>query len=124
MIQSGMVFTELEDKIILILKETAEMVSALITVNSAKMDFEYIDRPEFPSIGADLRMKTVKGLSVKYSYFFNSEAEYELNLLEKILNQREVYLCFFSDILTMSCILQLEEHEKVSLAGIINKFNS
>ena len=123
LIDSGMVITEINGEIIIVLKDSESMISALKNTVSAKIDFTYIDRPEFPSVNLDLRLNTEKDLSIKYSYFFNTEAEYELNLLANILNQKEVYLCLFSDILIISVIVMLEDREKELLSGILDKLN-
>ena len=97
-IDSGIIFSEIEGKIVIIVKDSEKMVSSLSAPSSIKIIFTYIDRPEFPAVNSDIRVKTEKGLSVKYDYFINAESEYELNLLNEILNQKEISLFLFSDI--------------------------
>lgn len=123
LIDSGMVITEIESEIAVIIKDSENMISGLVDTESAKINFTYIDRPEFPAINSDLKLRTKNGLSVKYSCFFNTEAEYDLNLLRKLLNQREIYLYFLSDMLNISVILHTEDREKEILSGILEEFN-
>ena len=123
-IDSGIIFTEIEGKIVIIVKDSEKMVSSLSAPSSIKIIFTYIDRPEFPAVNSDIRVKTEKGLSVKYDYFINAESEYELNLLNEILNQKEISLFLFSDIVVEQIITELSEDESTQLSGIMDKLNS
>ena len=123
-IDSGIIFSEIEGKIVIIVKDSEKMVSSLSAPSSIKIIFTYIDRPEFPAVNSDIRIKTEKGLSVKYDYFINAESEYELNLLNEILNQKEISLFLFSDIVVEQIITELSEDESTQLSGIMDKLNS
>ena len=123
-IDSGIIFTEIEGKIAIIVKDSEKMVSSLSPPSSIKIIFTYIDRPEFPAVNSDIRVKNEKGLSVKYDYFINAESEYELNLLNEILNQKEISLFLFSDIVVVQIITELSEDESTQLSGIMDKLNS
>ena len=123
-IDSGIIFTEIEGKMVIIIKDSEKMVSSLSAPSSIKIIFTYIDRPEFPAVNSDIRVKTEKGLSVKYDYFINAESEYELNLLNEILNQKEISLFLFSDIVVEQIITELSEDESTQLSGIMDKLNS
>ena len=123
-IDSGIIFSEIEGKIVIIVKDSEKMVSSLSAPSSIKIIFTYIDRPEFPAVNSDIRVKTEKGLSVKYDYFINAESEYELNLLNEILNQKEISLFLFSDIVVEQIITELSEDESTQLSGIMDKLNS
>ena len=123
-IDSGIIFTEIEGKIAIIVKDSEKMVSSLSPPSSIKIIFTYIDRPEFPAVNSDIRVKSEKGLSVKYDYFINAESEYELNLLNEILNQKEISLFLFSDIVVGQIITELSKDESTQLSGIMDKLNS
>ena len=124
LIDSGIVFTEIDDSIAIIIKDTAEMIASLSELKSVNLKFTYIDRPEFPAVNSELRLKTAKDLSVKYDYFINSESEYEMNLLDCILNQKVISLFLFSDIVIKHYGMEFEEDESSQLSGILNEVNS
>ncbi len=124
LIDSGMIISEINGDIVIILKDSVEMTSALTGIKSLSLNFTYIDRPEFPSVSTELKLKTSKNLSVKYDYFFNYESEYEMDILTLILNQREISLFLFSDILIKQIALELEEDEILQLSDILDEFKS
>ena len=123
-IDSGIIFTKTIEDIAVILKDSGEMISSLSELDSVKLKFTYIDRPEFPAVNSELRLKTSKGLSVKYDYFFNFESEVEMNLLNDIFNQKEIYLFLFSDILVREFKIILEDEDLLHLSDVLNEVNS
>ena len=123
-IETGMIVTEINNEILVIIKDTPEMTSSLKELSSASIKFTFIEKPEFPTINSDFRIKTENGLSVKYDYFFNSESEYEMNLLYEILNQKSISLILYSDIVVKNFGLELDEKECDELSVILQQFNS
>lgn len=123
-IDSGIIFTAIDDEVDIILKDNPEMISSLSELVSVNLKFTYIDRPEFPAVNSELRLKTAKGLSVKYDYFFNFESEFEMNLLNEIMNQKVISLFLFSDIVVKHFGIEFEEEDVHHLSGILNEVNS
>ena len=87
------------------------MVSSITKIDSLSLKFTSIPRPEFPTVSSELKLKSESGLSVKYDYFFNCESEYELNLLNAILNQNEIELYFLTDIPEKCVKIKMESSE-------------
>ena len=123
-IDSGIIFTQINEAVVIILKDSVKMTASLSKLKSVNLKFTYIDRPEFPAVNSELILKTDKDLSVKYDYFFNCESEYELNLLNEFLNQKVISLFLFSDIVINHFGIALEEDESSQLSGILNEVNS
>lgn len=123
-IDSGMIFTNINDEIAIIIKDSSEMTSSLSELMSVNLKFNYIDRPEFPAVNSELRLKTFKELSVKYDYFFNFESEFDMNLLNEIFNQKVIYLFLFSDIVVKHFLIELEDEDILHLSGILINVNS
>jgi len=123
-IDSGMIITNINDEIVIILKDSEKMISSLVELISVNFKFTYIDRPEFPAVNSDLRLRTDKGLSVKYDYFFNFESETDMNLLNEILNLNVISLLLFSDIVVKQFGIELEEDDRIHLSGILEEVNS
>ncbi len=123
-IDSGIILTEINEEVVIILKDSARMTESLSELRTVNLKFTYIDRPEFPAVNSELRLKTDKDLSVKYDYFFNCESEYEMHLLNEISNQKVISLFLFSDIVIKHFGIELEEDESTQLSGILNEVNS
>lgn len=123
-IDSGMIITNINDEIVIILKDTNKMTSSLSELISVNLKFTYIDRPEFPAVNSELRLKTSKELSVKYDYFFNFESEFEMNLLSEILNQKVISLFLFSDIVVKHFGIELEDEDKLHLSSVLKEVSS
>ncbi|MGI9554087.1 MAG: hypothetical protein ACR2NC_04110 [Thermodesulfobacteriota bacterium] len=111
LINSGLIITEADGSVIFIIKDSTEMINSLSGLKSLSINFTSIDRPEFPTINTVLKLKTDRDLSVKYDYFFNSDSEYELNLLQTLLNQNDIKICFFTDIPENTVTIGLERTE-------------
>jgi len=123
-IDSGIIFTNINGEIVIILKDSSEMTTSLSELITAKLKFTYIDRPEFPAVNSELRLKTSKELSVKYDYFFNFESEYEMKLLNDIFNKKVISLFLFSDIVVRHFEIELEDEDMLHLSDILNNVNS
>ena len=111
LISSGLIIADIESSVIFIIKDTAEMIKGFYDLKSVSLNFTSIPRPEFPTVNCDLRLKNEKDLSVKYEYFFNSDSEYELNLLKALLNQNVINLYFFADIPEKCVTIEMEVPE-------------
>jgi len=119
LINSGLIVTEADNSVIFIIKDSPEMIEGLGNLKSLLLKFTPIDKPEFPTINAKLKLKTEKNLSVKYDYFFNSESEYELNLLQSILNQNQIKLYYLTDIAEKCVKIEMEMSESGQLKNCL-----
>ncbi|MGI9534220.1 MAG: hypothetical protein ACR2NW_04665 [Thermodesulfobacteriota bacterium] len=111
LINAGLIITEPESSVIFIIKDSSEKINSLSNLKSVRLNFTSIKRPEFPTINIELKLKTDRDLSVKYDYFFNADSEYELNLLESILNQNVIKIYFFTDIPENTVTVGMERSE-------------
>ena len=111
LIKSGLVITEAGNSVIFIIKDSDQIIKGLANLKSAFLNFTTIDRLEFPTINTRLKLKTDENISVKYDYFFNSDSEYELNLLQSILNQNYISLYFLTDITEKRVKVEMEKSE-------------
>lgn len=119
LIESGFIITNLYGKVIFVIKDSVNMINSLIELDSIKISFDPIIRPEFPALNTELRIKSQKGLSVKYDYFFNLESEYELNHLSLLSGQGIIDLYLFDQCEKKHYITSLDEHEKKQLEECI-----
>jgi len=96
-IESGLIVTKVGNSVVFIIKDSEQMMEKLNDFDCLLLNFTKIPRPEFPAINAELKLKTIGELFLKYNYFFNPESEYELSLLHSILNQININLYFLTD---------------------------
>jgi len=83
-IESGCVIYEISEEICLILKDSCDRIRSLESLKGARLKFSPAMKLEFPNINMEMMLKTDNGLSVKYEYFFMTESEYDISLLDKI----------------------------------------
>ena len=119
LIESGFIIINLHEKVVFIIKDSVNMIKGLIELDSIKISFDPIIRPEFPALNTELRIKSQKGLSVKYDYFFNLESEYEINHLGLLRNQGIIDLYLFDQCVKKHYITSLTDGEKKQLEDCI-----
>lgn len=118
---SGCFFYEYEEKIIFIIKDLRSKIKSLENINRINFRFKSIARQEFPSISAEIMIKNSKDLSTKYDYFFNTESEEEMKLLNTLKNKKLLDLYFFDESIKHSISLKLIEVEVNQLSQSINE---
>ena len=122
LISTGLIITDIEGKVIFLLKDSQNMINGLKELKSAAISIDPIERPEFPAVNLLLKLKTDKDLSVKYDYFFNFESDYDMNLLNNIGYQKKVDLYLFTEKAENYVKLELEEEESESIKKSVNEF--
>ncbi|TDI88778.1 MAG: hypothetical protein E2O72_07710 [Candidatus Dadabacteria bacterium] len=121
LIESGCIFVSLNKKAALIIKSSLDEIKLLKNINRITLNFELIERPEFPSLGMHLEINTVSNASFKFEYFFSTESMEEIDLLNKLKDQNYFDILFFNTQIEYSKTIELTEEEKSELNSLINK---
>jgi|GEM_PF-4304592 len=115
-IESGCVIYEISEEICLILKDSCDRIRSLESLKGARLKFSPAMKLEFPNINMEMMLKTDNGLSVKYEYFFMTESEYDISLLDKIRQSGwlNIYLFDHESWFKFKFILNYKEIESVN----------
>ncbi len=115
LIESGCIFVSLNNKAALIIKSSLDEIKLLKNINRITLNFELIERPEFPSLGMHIEINTVSNASFKFEYFFNTESMEEIDLLKKLKDQNHFDILFFNTQIEYSKTIELTKEEKSEL---------
>ena len=121
MIESGCIFVLLDQKAVLIIKSTSEKIKELNNINGISLNFELIERPEFPSVGMHLTIKTVSNNEFNFDYFFNTDSHQELDLLQKLKQQDHFDMLLFCTEVVHIKRIDFGKNDKLELNSMIDK---
>jgi hypothetical protein len=121
LIESGCIFVSLNNKAALIIKSSLDEIKLLKNINRITLNFELIERPEFPSLGMHIEINTVSNTLFKFEYFFSTESMEEIDLLKKLKDQNHLDILFFNTQIEYSKTIELTKEEKSELNSLIIK---
>ncbi|MGH7884213.1 MAG: hypothetical protein ACRENO_00805 [Thermodesulfobacteriota bacterium] len=121
-IESGCIVSIIDNQNILIVKE--EKVSFFNEINKLDISFEHIERPEFPTVAIRLKIKTIKGLNLRYEYFSLTESPDEINFLKLLKENGSLDLYFVSESGTVYRNEMIGPQELKNLNFILTKLKS
>ena len=124
MIDSGCVFVSLNDLASLIVVCSQDDINALKNINLITINFELIERPEFPSLGMHIEINTAANKQFRFDYFFNTESPTELDLLNKLGEQNYFDMHFYQTGVVHSKKVELRAEDKIELNTLIDKLTS
>lgn len=87
LIESGCLFVPVDNKSTLIIKSSPDVLEALEESDRILINFELIQRPEFPTLGAYVVFEEPGGNKLRFEYFFNTESSAETELVEMLVDQ-------------------------------------
>lgn len=109
----------------LLFKEETINLDVLAQYNTIKIDFDHIERPEFPTISASIKINTSRNLNIKYEYFFLTESEIELNYLKLLIGNRVMKIYFIEDEkIRCKADVVISDNEINKLSDILNRLNN
>lgn len=124
MIESGCLFISLDQKAALIIISSQEEIAQLNNINRITLDFELIERPEFPSLGLHIDLNTASNKAFKFDYFFNTESPEELDLLNKLRDQDHFDMLLYNDRVLHSKKIELTKDDKLKFNSLINQVSA
>jgi len=105
----------------LIIISSREELLQLNNINKITLNFELIERPEFPSIAMHIDINTVSNNPFKFDYFFNTESPQELELLKKLTHQDHFDMLLYDTQVLYSKKIVLSMDDKSELTSLIDK---
>ncbi len=121
MMDSGCIFVSLNETASLIVVCSQDEIMSLKNINKITINFELIERPEFPSLGMHIELNTVTNKSFNFDYFFNTESPTEIDLLNKLGEQDYFNMHFYNAKIVHSNKIELSSEDKLELNALIDK---
>lgn len=124
MIDSGCIFASLNEIASLIVVCSQDEIMSLKNINKITINFELIERPEFPSLGMHIELNTATNKSFNFDYFFNTESPTEIDLLNKLGEQDYFDMHFYDTKIEHSNKIELRSEDKLELNALIDKLST
>lgn len=121
-IESGCIASIIDNRNILFVKE--DKVSFFNEIDKLDIQFEHIERPEFPTVAIRIKIKTIKGLNLRYEYFSLTESQDEIDFLKLLKKNESLQLYFVSESSTVYRNEIIGPKELQNLNFILTKLNS
>ncbi|NIP29678.1 MAG: hypothetical protein GTO02_05070 [Candidatus Dadabacteria bacterium] len=107
----------------LLFKDIEEKINLISDYTNIDIQFEHIERPEFPTVEASFLIKTNKNLNIKYQYFFLTESPVELNFLNLLKDKKNLHIYFLTDIIMCKIFLKIPDKQIKILNIILDQLN-
>lgn len=120
-IVSGCLFIQFEERPLMILKEDESRIEDLSGLKSLSINSELIERPEFPTIAAYIKVTSKSGETYNYEYFFNIESSEEMELYENITKQKKIEIVLYDELNMIIKQSKLDEKERALMTSMLEK---
>jgi len=119
LIESGCVFILIKGQTTLLIKSGEREIRSFEKSDKVSLDFELIERPEFPSLGAYVNIYDAQGNPTRFEYFFSLESGEETGLLEKLIEQDYLDIVFYTAEIRHIKRTTINNEQKQELASLL-----
>jgi len=123
-IESGCLPASVDNKTVFVFKCPQEEVNLLKETENVLFEFECIKRPEFPSVRLNFEFQDKSNKTYRFDYFFNIESDEDIELLEKLEDQRYFDLIFFDSKIEYSKRIEITKKDKEKIKAVLDQAKS
>lgn len=120
-IESGCLFIPYEERALMILKGEESETEDLSGLSSISISSELIERPEFPTIAAYIKVHAKNNREFDYEYYFNIEASEEMELLEKISKDKNIEVVIYDEPDMLIKLVKLDDNDRAAMASMLER---
>lgn len=121
MIDSGCLFVMIDAGIGLIIKAAGEDIQRMKKFQAITVDFELIERPEFPSLAFYLNLEGKSGSRFHFEYFFSTESAGETDILRKMCGDRRFDIILYNSGVESVIRAEIPEGQTSELRSLVTK---
>lgn len=121
LIDSGCLFVLLDNKIALIIKASHDDIQRMKEFQAITVDFELIERPEFPSLAFFLNLEAKGGRSFRFEYFFSTESGDETDILRKMCSDKRFDIILYNSGVEFVIRAEIPEGQAYELRSLLTK---
>lgn len=121
LIDSGCLFVLMDKKIALIIKASHDDIQRMKEFQAITVDFELIERPEFPSLAFYLNLEAKGGRRFRYEYFFSTESGDETGILRKMCGDKRFDIIFYNSGVEFIIRAEIPERQASELRSLLTK---
>lgn len=119
LIESGCVFILINGRTALLIKSGEREIGSFEKSGSISLEFELIERLEFPSLGAYVNIYDAQGNPTRFEYFFSLESGDEIELLKKLIEQNYLDIVFYTTEIRHIKRTTINNEQKEDLASLL-----
>jgi hypothetical protein len=119
LIESGCVFILINGQTALLIKSGEQEIRSFEKSGRISLEFELIERPEFPSLGAYVNIYDTQGNPTRFEYFFSLESGDETELLKKLIEQDCLDIVFYTTEIRHIKRTTINNEQKEDLASLL-----
>ncbi|HSC34009.1 MAG TPA: hypothetical protein VLG45_01945 [Thermodesulfobacteriota bacterium] len=121
LIDSGCLFVLIDNKIALIIKASHDDIQIMKEFQAITVEFELIERPEFPSLAFYLNLEAKGGRSFRYEYFFSTESADEMEILRKMCGDKRFDIILYDSGVEFVIRTEIPERQAHELRSLLTK---
>jgi hypothetical protein len=121
LIDSGCLFVLTDGKTALVIKGSTDSIQVMKEFQAITVDFELIERPEFPSLAFYLSLEAKSGRSFRFEYFFSTESGDEMNILGKMCEDKRFDIILYDSAPQFVIRAEIPEGQARELRSLLTK---
>jgi len=121
LIDSGCLFARINGKTALIIKGNGDDFSIIKGFQTLTIDFELVEKAEFPSLAFFLNIETGSGKGFRFEYFFSMESGDETDILGKMCGDRRFDIILYSSGVDFVIRVEIPEAQAGELRSLLSK---
>ena len=121
LIDSGCLFAQINGKTAFIIKGSGDDFSIIKEFQAITIDFDLVEKAEFPSLAFFLNIETGSGRRLRFEYFFSMESGDETDILGKMCGDRRFDILLYSQRVDYVIRAEIPEGQAAELRALLNK---
>lgn len=121
LIDSGCLFVLIDNKIALIIKASHDDIQIMKEFQVITVDFELIERPEFPSLAFYLNLEAKGRRSFRFEYFFSTESADDMEILRKMCDDKRFDIILYNSGVEFVIRTEIPERQAHELRSLLTK---
>ncbi len=118
-IESGCLSISPKEQTMFIIKDNPQTLNDMRNIRDIALEWELIERPEFPTIGLFITIVSESGNRKKYDNYFNLDSDEEIKLAKQLSKQDSFILLFYNEQIEYSKRIDLTNEHKNKLNMIL-----
>jgi len=121
LIESGCLFARITGKTAVIIKGNVDECNIIKEFQMITIDFELIEKAEFPGLAFFLNINTKSGRRFRFEYFFSTESGDEREILGKMCADRNLDIILYSSGVDFVIRAEIPKGQAAELKSLLSK---
>jgi hypothetical protein len=105
----------------IVIKGRSDDIQIMKDFRAITVDFELIERPEFPSLAFYLNLESKSGRSFRYEYFFSAESADDMHILGKMCDDTRFDIILYTSGIELVIHAEIPDAQTSELRSLLTK---